>query len=148
MEIETGSYNRSTVHGGTTPSAETSAYEEWRCIIKVSLNCICETFAEKQLQFQPYSACTVEYCNRYIQGACLRNVQVECSEVGDRVGMRRREKTQSFMAIPSCICSENLIELQPNTACLGKAQFTEMETICDNRSTVNGGSSPSVDPRG
>ena len=40
---------------------------EWESVAevtgKVSLKSIRETLSEKQLQSQPYSACTIEYCN-------------------------------------------------------------------------------------
>lgn len=69
---------------------------------KVSMKCTRETFSEKQLQFLPYSLCTLEYSNSSTQRACLENLQVECSDVGGRVGMRKREKKNPvFQGVPA-----------------------------------------------
>lgn len=107
---------------------------------KVSMKCTRETFSEKQLQFLPYSLCTLEYSNSSTQRACLENLQVECSDVGGRVGMRKREKkkTQCFKEFLPCLCSENPMRLQCKSACMGNAQFMENETVCFNRGPMHG----------
>ena len=59
----------------------------------------------------------------------METLEVECSDVWGRVGMRKRENTQSFMGFQSCICSENAFQLQANIACKQKAHFMEIETV-------------------
>lgn len=61
---------------------------------------------------------------------------------------KRKKKTQSYMEYHWCICSENAIHLQPNTACMGKAQFMDIERVCCNWSTVHGGTTPSMGKNG
>ena len=62
--------------------------------------------------------------------------------------MRKREPTLSFMEMKSCICSENAIQLQSSTACIGIVQCMEIDTVGFNRSTVPGGTATSAKQSG
>ena len=63
------------------------------------------------------------------------------------MGMRKRENPEVHGS-RSCIHSEKAIQLQPESACTGKALLMDIETVFYHGSTVRGGTTPCAQQSG